>query len=61
LTAASASCWNATQYKPSATGSGRDPWALQVIELGDDGIAKLTFFLNPGPLFKLFGLPPRLD
>jgi RNA polymerase sigma-70 factor (ECF subfamily) len=49
------------QYKPSETGSGREPWALQVIELGTGGIAKLTFFLNTGPLFKLFGLPPRLD
>ncbi len=49
------------QYKPSETGSGHDPWALQVIELGSDGISRLTFFLNTEPLFKLFGLPPRLD
>jgi RNA polymerase sigma-70 factor (ECF subfamily) len=49
------------QYKPSETGSGWEPWALQVVELGNNGIAKLTFFLNTEPLFKLFGLPPRLD
>jgi RNA polymerase sigma-70 factor (ECF subfamily) len=49
------------QYKPSESGSGREPWALQVVELGRGGIAKLTFFLNTEPLFKLFGLPPRLD
>src|SRR5581483_2235795 len=32
------------QYKPSESGSGFDPWALQVIELDADGhIAELTF------------------
>jgi RNA polymerase sigma-70 factor (ECF subfamily) len=49
------------QYKPNETGSGREPWALQVIELGTQSIARLTFFLNAEPLFKLLGLPPRLD
>ena len=49
------------QYKPSETGTGRDPWALQVVEMGEGGVAKLTFFLNPERLFELFGLPPRLD
>jgi RNA polymerase sigma-70 factor (ECF subfamily) len=49
------------QYKPSQTGPGREPWALQVIELGQGGIAQLTFFLNTERLFPLFGLPPRLD
>ena len=49
------------QYKPSETGSGFDPWALQVIELGDGGIKELTFFLGTQRLFPLFGLPPRLD
>jgi RNA polymerase sigma-70 factor (ECF subfamily) len=49
------------QYKPSETGSGFDPWALQVIELGEGGIKELTFFLGTERLFPLFGLPPRLD
>ena len=49
------------QYKPSETGAGHDPWALQVIELVDGGIAELTFFLDTERLFPLFGLPPRLD
>jgi RNA polymerase sigma-70 factor (ECF subfamily) len=48
------------QYKPSPDG-GFAPWALQVIELGDGGIAELTFFLDTETLFPLFGLPPRLD
>ncbi len=50
------------QYKPSESGSGHDPWALQVLEFGPDGrIAELTFFLSTERLFPLFGLPPRLD
>jgi RNA polymerase sigma-70 factor (ECF subfamily) len=49
------------QYKPSESGSGHDPWALQVIELGEGGIRELTFFLDTERLFPLFGLPPRLD
>ena len=49
------------QYKPSETGSGFDPWALQVVEVSSDGIAELTFFLDTETLFPLFGLPPRLD
>jgi RNA polymerase sigma-70 factor (ECF subfamily) len=51
------------QYKPSETGEGYDPWALQVIRLSGsgDGIAEFTFFLATGTLFPLFGLPARLD
>jgi RNA polymerase sigma-70 factor (ECF subfamily) len=49
------------QYKPSATGSGFDPWALQVLELSGGRIVELTFFLDTATLFPLFGLPPRLD
>jgi RNA polymerase sigma-70 factor (ECF subfamily) len=49
------------QYKPSESGSGFDPWALQVVEVSDDGIAEFTFFLDTETLFPLFGLPPRLD
>jgi RNA polymerase sigma-70 factor (ECF subfamily) len=49
------------QYKPSETGSGYDPWALQVLEIVDGRIVELTFFLGTEKLFPLFGLPPRLD
>jgi len=49
------------QYKPSESGSGFDPWALQVVEVSPDGIAELTFFLDTETLFPLFGLPPRLE
>jgi RNA polymerase sigma-70 factor, ECF subfamily len=49
------------QYKPSATGQGYDPWALQVLDIKDGSIVELTFFLDTETLFPLFGLPPRLD
>ncbi len=49
------------QYKPSDTGAGYDPWALQVLEVADGQIVELTFFLTTEPLFPLFGLPSRLD
>jgi len=49
------------QYKPSETGSGFDPWALQVVEIENGGIAELTFFLSTETIFPLFGLPPRLE
>jgi RNA polymerase sigma-70 factor (ECF subfamily) len=50
------------QYKPSESGSGYDPWALQVLEFGTEGkIAELTFFLDTERIFPLFGLPPRLE
>lgn len=49
------------QYKPSESGSGFDPWALQVLELEGGRIAELTFFLGTERLFPLFGLPPRLE
>jgi RNA polymerase sigma-70 factor, ECF subfamily len=49
------------QYKPSDTGSGYDPWALQVLEVEDGRIVELTFFLDTETLFPLFGLPARVD
>jgi RNA polymerase sigma-70 factor, ECF subfamily len=48
------------QYKPSPDG-GYEPWALQVIELGEGRIVEFTFFLDTATLFPLFGLPARLD
>jgi RNA polymerase sigma-70 factor, ECF subfamily len=49
------------QYKPSATGNGYEPWALQVLELSAGRIVEFTFFLDTDTLFPLFGLPARLD
>ena len=49
------------QYKPSETGSGYDPWALQVLEIEDGQIVEITFFLETETLFPLFGLPSHLD
>ena len=47
------------QYKPDPDG-GFSPWALQVLELREGGIAELTFFLDTERLFPLFGLPDHL-
>ena len=49
------------QYKPSESGKGYDPWALQVLQPSKTGIAEFTFFLDTARLFPLFGLPPRLE
>jgi len=49
------------QYKPSESGSGYDPWALQVLEIEHGRIIELAFFLGTERLFPLFGLPPRLE
>src|SRR5207245_9056115 len=49
------------QYKPSETGDGYEPWALQVLEVSGGRIVDFTFFLDTETLFPLFGLPARLD
>ncbi len=49
------------QYKPDPSGTGHVPWSLQVLDLSDDGIAGITFFLDTETFFPLFGLPARLD
>ena len=49
------------QYKPSETGDGYEPWALQVLEIEDGKIVELSFFLDTETLFPLFGLPLELD
>ncbi len=49
------------QYKPSASGRGHDPWALMVVEIANDRIHELTFFLDTERLFPLFGLPAHLE
>jgi RNA polymerase sigma-70 factor (ECF subfamily) len=49
------------QYRLSPEG-GHEPWALQVLELADDGrVIGLNSFLQTATLFPLFGLPARLD
>jgi RNA polymerase sigma-70 factor (ECF subfamily) len=49
------------QYRPSASGSGYDPWALQVLEVANGRIVEFTFFLDTERIYPLFGLPLRLD
>ena len=49
------------QYKPSETGDGYEPWALQVLRLSGGRIVEFTFFLDTATLFPLFGMPLRLD
>ena len=49
------------QYKPSETGEGYEPWALQVLEVEDGKIVELTFFLDTKTVFPLFGLPLELQ
>lgn len=45
------------QYKPSGPGGSYEPWAVQVLDWGKDGIVEFTFFLDTPRLFPLFGLP----
>ena len=49
------------QYKPSTSGGGYDPWAIQVLEISGGRIVDITFFLDTARLFPLFGLPLHLD
>ena len=49
------------QYKPSESGEGYEPWALQVLEIEDGKIVELSFFLDTEALFPLFGLPLQFD
>lgn len=47
------------QYKPGPKG-GYEPWSLQVLEVSGDRISGISFFLDTGRWFPLFGLPLRL-
>jgi RNA polymerase sigma-70 factor (ECF subfamily) len=49
------------QYKPSVSGTGLEPWSLQVVEISGGLISGITFFLDTASLFPLFDLPPSLD
>lgn len=48
------------QYKPSESGEGYAPWALQVLEIEHGQVVEFTFFLATETLFPLFALPARL-
>ena len=49
------------QYKPSESGDGYEPWALQVLEIEDGKVVEFSFFLDTETLFPLFGLPLQFD
>jgi RNA polymerase sigma-70 factor (ECF subfamily) len=48
------------QYKPDHEHGGFAPWALQVHEAEGGKFSRLTFFLDTGRLFPLFGLRDRI-
>ena len=49
------------QYRPSASGDGHEPWALQVIEVSNGQVVGINSFLDTASLFPLFGLPSHLE
>jgi RNA polymerase sigma-70 factor, ECF subfamily len=49
------------QYKPSESGEGFVPWALQVLDIRDGRIVDFKFFLDTPTVFPLFGLPLELE
>ena len=49
------------QYKPAESGEGYEPWALQVLEIENDRIVELTFFLDVETQFPRFGLPLEFE
>jgi RNA polymerase sigma-70 factor, ECF subfamily len=51
----------AGQYRPSASGSGYEPWALHVIDVTDGRIQHIYAFRDTDRWFPKFGLPDRLD
>jgi RNA polymerase sigma-70 factor (ECF subfamily) len=48
------------QYKPASDKGGYTPWALQVHEVTDGKISRMTFFLDTERVFPLFGLQDRI-
>jgi RNA polymerase sigma-70 factor, ECF subfamily len=48
------------QYRPASSGSGHDPWALQIVEVTDGMITGLNAYLDTERWFPLFDLPPHL-
>lgn len=49
------------QYRPSPSGEGYEPWALQVLQIEDGRIVELTFFLATERVFPTFGLPLEFE
>ena len=49
------------QYRPGQTPGTWTPWAIIVLELSGDRIARWNAFLDVEHLFPLFGLPPQLE
>lgn len=48
------------QYRPSASGTGHDPWALIILDVSAGRITAVNNFLDTDRLFPLFGLPAHL-
>lgn len=48
------------QYRPSLTGAGFDPWALQVVDISGDRITGIHVFRDTERLFPLFNLLPYI-
>jgi RNA polymerase sigma-70 factor, ECF subfamily len=48
-------------YRPKPSGSGYEPWALQVLEIADGRIVEFTFFLDTARIFPLFGVPTQFE
>jgi RNA polymerase sigma-70 factor (ECF subfamily) len=48
------------QYKPDHERGGLVPWGLQVHEVTDGKISRMTFFLDTERMFPLFGLEDRI-
>ncbi|MFC9427376.1 MULTISPECIES: sigma-70 family RNA polymerase sigma factor [unclassified Streptomyces] len=48
-------------YKPTESGDGYVPWALQIIEIEDGRISTMHCFLDTARWFPLFDLPMRLE
>jgi RNA polymerase sigma-70 factor (ECF subfamily) len=49
------------QYRPSGRGGRHEPWALIVLEIEGERIARMNSFLDTAHLFPRFGLPPALQ
>jgi RNA polymerase sigma-70 factor (ECF subfamily) len=49
------------QYRPSGPGGRHEPWALHLLRITGGRIAEITYFLDTGRLFPLFGLPRHPD
>ncbi|HYZ90845.1 MAG TPA: sigma-70 family RNA polymerase sigma factor [Actinomycetota bacterium] len=46
------------QYRPSGPDGRHEPWAIHLVEIEGDRVARITYFLDTN-LFPLFGLPPH--